>query len=560
MKMKKTFLLSAVALAVLGACTNDEYEGRDMAGSKLAVSASINEVRTRVSDNGTDWTTGDVIGVSDDQANANTNVPYATANGDGVFAPVGESIYVLGGNEINFSAYYPYDAELSGNAISFNVTEEGNHDYMYASTTANRENPNAAFTFNHMMTKLTFTFKAGTGATEGTALTWAVNGVTVDGTFDVTTGTVTAGSTKGNIGKSTTVGATSSVILPPLAEANTESVIFSLTIGEKYYEGTITPALAASTDYQYNIDLSQLDEGEPLNISQPTLNGWTPSEEGGITLEESAPKNAVIEVGDFYLNDGTTIDKTVVLTAEMKEKVVGVVFYAGNPQPSVLYAGTEGYDAENDLLLRDFPNCTNGLVLSLPEEKGSHFCDTDLTTTGLMNTWFMTQAEVPGIYSARYAWDEASSAVGTSGANSDAENNILGYNNTYLWKQFAQAKSVDVTALNTLAAYAEAHPLPEEQTSGWYIPSSGEMQRLVVSDGAETSVYAPQADLAASLEQLGYTELFQEARYWTSTEGRISDGKASSMSYTFYKNDAYQNAISATANSTTGWFFYAFAF
>ena len=77
MKMKKTFLLSAVALAVLGACTNDEYEGRDMAGSKLAVSASINEVRTRVSDNGTDWTTGDVIVVSDDQGlqQGRTHVP-----------------------------------------------------------------------------------------------------------------------------------------------------------------------------------------------------------------------------------------------------------------------------------------------------------------------------------------------------------------------------------------------------------------------------------------------------------------------------------------------------
>ena len=560
MKMKKTFLLSAVALAVLGACTNDEYEGRDMAGSKLAVSASINEVRTRVSDNGTDWTTGDVIGVSDDQANANTNVPYATANGDGVFAPVGESIYVLGGNEINFSAYYPYDAELSGKTISFNVTEEGNHDYMYASTTANRENPNAAFTFNHMMTKLTFTFKAGTGATEGTALTWAVNGVTVDGIFDVTTGKVTAGSTKGNIGKSTTVGATSSVILPSLAEDNAEPVIFSLTIGEKYYEGTITPALAASTDYQYDIDLSQLDEGEPLKISQPTLNGWTPSEGGNITLEESAPKNAVIEVGDFYLNDGTTIDKTVVLTAEMKEKVVGVVFYAGNPQPSVLYAGTEGYDAENDLLLRDFPNCTNGLVLSLPEEKGSHFCDTDLTTTGLMNTWFMTQAEVPGIYSARYAWDAESGSVNTSSSDSNAQNNFLGYNNTCLWKQFAQAKSVEITALNTLKTYAEAHPLPEGKTSGWYIPSLGEMQTLVVSDGAETPKYAPQADLAASLEQLGYTELFQESRYWTSTEGRINDANAQTMSSNFYKDGAYRNSFSATNNGNSGCFFYAFAF
>ena len=45
MKMKKIFLTSAVALALLSSCNND-YDGQDIAGTKLAVSASIDQVNT----------------------------------------------------------------------------------------------------------------------------------------------------------------------------------------------------------------------------------------------------------------------------------------------------------------------------------------------------------------------------------------------------------------------------------------------------------------------------------------------------------------------------------
>ena len=54
MKMKKIFLTSAVALALLSSCNND-YDGQDIAGTKLAVSASIDQVNTRLSDSGSEW-------------------------------------------------------------------------------------------------------------------------------------------------------------------------------------------------------------------------------------------------------------------------------------------------------------------------------------------------------------------------------------------------------------------------------------------------------------------------------------------------------------------------
>ena len=75
MKMKKIFLTSAVALALLSSCNND-YDGQDIAGTKLAVSASIDQVNTRLSDSGSEWTEGDAIGVSDNLSNPNLYIKY----------------------------------------------------------------------------------------------------------------------------------------------------------------------------------------------------------------------------------------------------------------------------------------------------------------------------------------------------------------------------------------------------------------------------------------------------------------------------------------------------
>jgi predicted small secreted protein len=84
MKMKKIFLTSAVALALLSSCNND-YDGQDIAGTKLAVSASIDQVNTRLSDSGSEWTEGDAIGVSDNLSNPNLNIKYVAGSAMGDF-------------------------------------------------------------------------------------------------------------------------------------------------------------------------------------------------------------------------------------------------------------------------------------------------------------------------------------------------------------------------------------------------------------------------------------------------------------------------------------------
>lgn len=564
--MKRNYFFAGMmALAFLTGCNNDMYEGADIAGSPLNVLANINQVSTRLNENGTQWSANDEIGVSDVNGTYK-NVRYTT-DGSGNFTS-STGLYVLGDGETTYAAYYPFtgtDSEDAG-TIDFNILEDENCDFMYAEATATRSNANATFTFTHQMTQIVMTLTdssqpdqaSGTRANIGDAITYTLKNVTVDGTFNTADGSVTIGTTKGDVTVETTLGSTSYVILPPTGAQ--ETIEIQVNIDGKTYVGTINPSMVGNTSNSYTIDFSTAEPGIALTINSAGIGAWQDGNNGELgmdDLEEQAVPNT-LEVGDFYLNTGEILDKNAQLTDEQKAQVVGVVFYVGNPQPSVLYAGT--YAEDEDLLRTNFPNCTNGLVLSLAPEDGSHFCDADLTTVGLMNTWFMNQTDVKGIYSARYAWDEASSAVGASGSDSDAENNFLGYNNTYLWKTFAETKSVDILALSGLDEFATANPLPEGETSGWYIPSLGEMKTLVVSDGAETPTYSPVSAIAASFEKLGVTELFQESRYWTSTEGRISGGNAQTMSISFYSDGAYKNSISATTNGSTGWFHYAFAF
>lgn len=82
-------------------------------------------------------------------------------------------------------------------------------------------------------------------------------------------------------------------------------------------------------------------------------------------MEEEVNYNPTLEIGDFLCKDGTTIDKDYnleQLDEAVKASIIGVVYYVGNPQPSVLYNGT--YAETQDVLKRECPSCVNGLAIA----------------------------------------------------------------------------------------------------------------------------------------------------------------------------------------------------
>ena len=72
-----------------------------------------------------------------------------------------------------------------------------------------------------------------------------------------------------------------------------------------------------------------------MQIDSPTIDGWTPNDEGNIDVEEEVNYNPTLEVGDFFCTDGTLVDKEYDLAKLTDKTIAGVVYYVGNPQPSV---------------------------------------------------------------------------------------------------------------------------------------------------------------------------------------------------------------------------------
>lgn len=557
MKMKKIFLTSAVALALLSGCNND-YDGQDIAGSKLVVSASIDQVNTRVSNTGTEWTEGDEIGVSDNLSNPNLNIKYVAGSTTGNFTSE-TGIYILGDEEVTYTAYYPYAGNETASAgeQGFKIVDaEGKYvghsavDFMFATGTATRSNPQVNLQFKHKMSKVSLDIKdSNAAATKAeTPISYTLQGVIIDGTFDTETGEITPGSTKGNVTVDATLGTASSIILPPMAAEATEeekTIQLLIKIGDKAYAGKLTPALGSSQEYQYSIDLSQTTEGSKLKIDSPTMEGWTPNNEGNLLVKEEVVYNTTLEVGDFFCKDGTIIDKDYdleTLEAEMKNSIVAVVYYVGAAMDDIA-------------LKRDYPSCTNGLAVAL-KNANEELVAFASVKDGIIDNWLQEQS-----YAADYL---TIMDGGTSNSVVPKEQKIQGYNNTKVIllssddATLVPNKSTSWSAqsdnmVTALKQFRIDNPISTTaEFTDWYLPSWKELD--VIRENYDL--------VSASIVKAGGTlernEDFEQAAdwfYWSSLERNASNVWGSPLVSTSATKNQYLGR-----NAKKGYFRFVLAF
>lgn len=167
------------------------------------------------------------------------------------------------------------------------------------------------------------------------------------------------------------------------------------------------------------------------------------------------PIKQLLSVGDYLCADGSIVSKD----ADAPENAVGVVFYVGNPQPSV--TNPDKVTAENDALLRDYPSAVHGLVMALDntQEDGVNMGGTALYHG--------------------FAEHYIGCNTGNSTLPTTTFPGCLGYNNTRLLSLFYESGMPNACAVayTQIANYNTTVPVPAT-ASLWYLPNMQELNSI----------------------------------------------------------------------------------
>lgn len=218
-----------------------------------------------------------------------------------MFVPDGTVIYFDDTETHTFHAYYPYQAEGGTVTVSTAADKQGTGiDFLFASgATGDTHNPEVSFTdktdkggpdnsFQHCMSLIKFTFKAGDGLIFNgmEPADYTLDGLKHEGTFDTATGTtaVTAAAESPitmQLGGATT----SQVIILP--QGVTTSLDLTVSFNGLDYTTTLpNPSkpeanqFSAGYAYTYNITLNN----KGITVEEPEITPWEPGDSNNVSI------------------------------------------------------------------------------------------------------------------------------------------------------------------------------------------------------------------------------------------------------------------------------------
>ncbi|SUJ29068.1 Uncharacterised protein [Sphingobacterium spiritivorum] len=316
---KNQFLGAALALIVLGhSCKNDDY--RDL-GTKdnsqvQFTSAIAGSVGTRVTGNA--WDGNDAIGVFMKQGNGLANPLAAnkkyTTGGNGNFSAQGTEIinYPETGS-VDFIAYYPYSANLSGTTLPVTVANQATPaaiDVLYSNnaTGLTKSSGTANLNFSHKLAKVELTVKPGTGVTDVNGLQVAYNNVNTTASLDLATGTLSGAAAAQNVSAKTTAqtGAqlVEAILLP--GDFSSKEVVFTLASGTFKWTMPASTTFEGGKKYTYDIVLQTTTTGNQVAVTGAgTITDWTTVPGGSV--------NVGVDGGTTPTNPGTGTEQTLFL-------------------------------------------------------------------------------------------------------------------------------------------------------------------------------------------------------------------------------------------------------
>lgn len=298
--MKKNYRFCTISLLALAlaACTNDDLQDNPLADGPvpLNVTADISAVATRASidsEGSASFTAGNTIRVVD-----NNQVRYDySLQADGTWDAGDNPYYFQSTASVNFRAWYAPDGAIAsgeGGVITIDTKKQitdnaGWNQWDILATpqvTASVSAPSINFTgddaFQHVMSRVAFTFKAGTddGITDlGPLSGYTLKSVITGATFSELTCTLTPGpgSETGDIAVTgitdatgTEYNATPLIVVPQNPNGN---VSLEVTYNDQTYKASLTPpegGLQAGYSYTYTVTV----KNSVMKVSNATISGW----------------------------------------------------------------------------------------------------------------------------------------------------------------------------------------------------------------------------------------------------------------------------------------------
>lgn len=321
MKLEKLFFATVLSGLAFTACVDNDDKSEWNDGSQpISFTSSIKGINTRAVDS--KWTAGDKIGVfmkatSGDLASAiAVNKQHATdANGNVSAADADNALYYpTDGSSVDFIAYYPYTASLTGNVYKVNVADQSkpeNIDLLYSNNatgfakgTANKPQ----LQFAHQLSQIVFNITKDATVPSLNGLTVTFEGMNTTADFALANGTLS------NVGAAAKIAAvvdetaaTAKTIVLPAAALADVKVVFNLN-GKTFTADYPQKELLTGRKYTHNVKLSD-SNGQPVIVMDAaTIEDWITVPGGDIDVDfgdgTDVPEPSEVVVLDESFNAG----------------------------------------------------------------------------------------------------------------------------------------------------------------------------------------------------------------------------------------------------------------
>lgn len=250
----KKIITALLALLTIASCTKESTESYPSSGEvKFTTQTDL----TRASEK-TSWSNEETIGIYSAEY---TNVQYKAAvnNTTVTFTPVSDAVYYSSHTSATeFYAYYPYDSNVTGNDVPFDLTTTNQVDMLWSTASAT-EGDDVEFTFDHVHSIIELTVSKGTDLESLSTLTITVGDSYSNGTLDVEDGTVTGDGTTSvamDVTQNVDGTATASVIVMAYDyKTAAKNITITFSVYDRTFTQTLSPKWESGYKYKYSAEV-----------------------------------------------------------------------------------------------------------------------------------------------------------------------------------------------------------------------------------------------------------------------------------------------------------------